>query len=69
MHFDKMAKLLVLVAMVYFYFNINEFLVPGYKLKKFDAIHLEALFTGHHALLILGNSIAGTDNSNDPAII
>ena len=48
-HFDKMAKLLVLVSVVYFYFNINEFLVPGYKLKKFDAIHLEALFSGHHA--------------------
>lgn len=59
LHFDKMSKLLVLVAIVYFYFNINEFLVPGYKLKKFDAIHLEALFTGHHALLFWGTQILG----------
>lgn len=59
MHFDKMAKLLVLVALVYFYFNINEFLVPGYKLKKFDAIHLEALFTGHHALLFWSTQLLG----------
>lgn len=59
MHFDKMAKLLVLVAIVYFYFNINEFLVPGYKLKKFDAVHIEALFTGHHALLFWGTQLFG----------
>lgn len=50
-HFDKMGKLLVLVSLVYLYFNLNEFLVPGYKMKKADAIHIEALFTGHHAIL------------------
>jgi len=58
-HFDKMGKLLFLVAIVYFYFNINEFLVPGYKLKKLDAIHLHALFSGHHALLFWGTQILG----------
>lgn len=58
-HFDKMAKLLVLVSVVYFYFNINEFLVPGYKLEKFDAIHLEALFSGHHALLFWSTQLLG----------
>jgi Ni/Fe-hydrogenase subunit HybB-like protein len=58
-HFDKMAKLLVLVSVVYLYFNINEFLVPGYKLKKFDAIHLEALFSGHHAMLFWGTQLLG----------
>ncbi len=58
-HFDKMGKLLVLVAIIYFYFNINEFLVPGYKLKKFDAVHLEALFSGHHALLFWGTQLLG----------
>ncbi len=58
-HFDKMAKLLVLVSLVYLYFNINEFLVPAYKLKKFDAIHLQALFSGHYAWLFWGTQIFG----------
>jgi|GEM_PF-38431 len=58
-HFDKMAKLLGLVAIVYFYFNLNEFLVPGYKLKKFEAIHLQELFSGDHALLFWGTQLLG----------
>ncbi len=53
-HFDKVAKLLVLVSLVYLYFNLNEFLVPGYKMKKFDAVHLHQLFAGEHALLFWG---------------
>lgn len=57
--FDKMGKLLVLVCIVYFYFNINEFLVPGYKMKKFDAIHIEALFTGQHAIMFWTSQILG----------
>lgn len=59
MHFDKMGKLLFLVAIVYFYFNINEFLVPAYKMKKMDALHIEALFTGHHALLFWFTQLTG----------
>ncbi|MBC8147855.1 MAG: polysulfide reductase NrfD [Bacteroidetes bacterium] len=58
-HFDKMAKLLVLVSLVYLYFNLNEFLVPGYKMKKADAVHLETFFTGHHALMFWGVQIFG----------
>ena len=50
-HFDKMGKLMVLVCIVYLYFNINEFLVPGYKMEKFDAIDLNDLFTGEYALM------------------
>jgi molybdopterin-containing oxidoreductase family membrane subunit len=49
--FDKMGKLLVLVSLVYLYFNINEFLVPAYKLKKFDAIHIREIFLGSYALM------------------
>jgi Ni/Fe-hydrogenase subunit HybB-like protein len=49
--FDKMGKLLVLVSLVYLYFNINEFLVPAYKMKKFDAVHIREIFTGSYALL------------------
>jgi len=58
-HFDKMGKLLVLVAIVYFYFNLNEFLVPGYKLKKFDAIHLHSLFAGQKAILFWSTQLLG----------
>jgi Ni/Fe-hydrogenase subunit HybB-like protein/mono/diheme cytochrome c family protein len=58
-HFNKMGQLLGLVAIVYFYFNLNEFLIPGYKLKKFDAIHIHNLFTGEHALLFWGTQLLG----------
>jgi molybdopterin-containing oxidoreductase family membrane subunit len=50
-HFDKMNRLLVLTSLVYLYFNINEFLVPGYKMKTGDAIHLAQLFTGHFGIM------------------
>jgi Ni/Fe-hydrogenase subunit HybB-like protein len=46
-HFDQMGKLLVFVCLVYLYFNINEYLVPGYKMKAADGIHLKELFTGN----------------------
>jgi molybdopterin-containing oxidoreductase family membrane subunit len=58
-HFNKMGQLLGLVAIVYFYFNLNEFLIPGYKLKKFDAIHIHNLFSGEHALLFWSTQLAG----------
>lgn len=57
--FDMMGKLLVLVSLVYLYFNINEFLVPGYKMEKFDAIHLTELFAGKHALLFWSTQLLG----------
>lgn len=50
-HFEKIGRVLTLVSIVYIYFNINEFIVPGYKLKTHDAIHLKELFTGHYAKL------------------
>ncbi len=59
MHFDKMGKLLVLVSLVYLYFNINEFMVPGFKMKKFDAIHLRELFLGSYAMLFWAVQILG----------
>jgi len=58
-HFEKIARILVLVSLVYIYFNINEFLVPGYKLKTADAIHLKELFSGEHALLFWGVQLLG----------
>lgn len=45
-HFNMMGKLLVFVCLVYLYFNINEFLVPGYKMKQAEGIHLSNLFVG-----------------------
>ena len=58
-HFDNMGKLLVLVSLVYLYFNLNEYLVPGYKMKKFEAIHLNELFSGAHALLFWSTQLLG----------
>jgi Ni/Fe-hydrogenase subunit HybB-like protein len=57
--FDKMGKLLVLVSLVYLYFNINEFLVPAYKMKKFEAIHIRELFTGSWAFMFWCVQILG----------
>ena len=51
MHFDKMGKLLVLLCLVYLYFNINEFLIPAYKSTNEEAAHLQGLFFGEFALM------------------
>ncbi|MEO8172873.1 MAG: NrfD/PsrC family molybdoenzyme membrane anchor subunit [Sediminibacterium sp.] len=48
-HFDKMGKVLVLLALLYLYFNVNEFLVPAFKMKKPEEEHLLGLFTGEFA--------------------
>lgn len=58
-HFDRIGKVFILVSVLYFYFNLNEFMVPGYKLKAADAIHLRELFAGHHALLFWGVQVFG----------
>lgn len=50
-HFNHMGKLLVLLALLYLYFNINEYLVPAYKMKKFEEEHLIGLFAGEFASL------------------
>jgi molybdopterin-containing oxidoreductase family membrane subunit len=48
-HFDRMGKIVVLLALIYLYFNVNEFLVPAFKMKKTDADHLLGLFTGEYS--------------------
>ena len=58
-HFDKMGKLMVLVTVVYLYFNINEFLVPAYKMEKFNALELNDLFTGEYAPMFWFAQIGG----------
>jgi len=58
-HFDMMGKLLVLVSLVYLYFNINEFLVPAFKMKTADAIHLNELFVGEYAMMFWSVQLLG----------
>jgi Ni/Fe-hydrogenase subunit HybB-like protein len=58
-HFEKIARVLFLVSIVYLYFNLNEFLVPAYKMKKFEAVHLRELFSGEYALLFWSIQLGG----------
>ncbi|MEL4455115.1 NrfD/PsrC family molybdoenzyme membrane anchor subunit [Lutimonas vermicola] len=48
-HFDKMGKLLVLLSLVYLYFNINEYLGPAFKMVGVEGEHITELFVGHYA--------------------
>jgi molybdopterin-containing oxidoreductase family membrane subunit len=48
-HFDRMGRLLVLLSFIYLYFTVNEYFIPGYKMKGEEGEHLRALFTGHYA--------------------
>jgi molybdopterin-containing oxidoreductase family membrane subunit len=57
--FNMMGKLLVLVSLIYLYFNLNEFLVPAYKMKTYDAIHIKTLFTGEYAFMFWATQIGG----------
>jgi molybdopterin-containing oxidoreductase family membrane subunit len=58
-HFDYMGKLLVFVCLVYLYFNINEYLVPGYKMKQGEGIHLHELFAGNYSTMFWLVQITG----------
>lgn len=57
--FNKMGKLIVLLSLVYLYFNINEYFVPFYKMKGADVDHLNALFFGDYAPLFWTTQIVG----------
>lgn len=50
-HFDRMGKAVVALALLYLYFNVNEYLVPAFKMKKPEESHLTNLFTGEYALM------------------
>ncbi len=58
-HFDYMGKLLVMLCLIYLYFNVNEYLVPAYKMPKEEAEHLHSLFLGDYALLFWTAIIGG----------
>jgi Ni/Fe-hydrogenase subunit HybB-like protein len=49
MHFEKMGRIVVLLALLYLYFNVNEYLVPAFKMKKSEQAHLTQLFAGDFA--------------------
>lgn len=51
MHFEKMGRIVVLLALLYLYFNVNEYLIPAFKMKKPEEAHLTNLFAGDFALL------------------
>ena len=50
-HFDKMGKLTVMLALLYLYFNVNEFLVPAFKMKTEERDYLNGLFTGDYSVM------------------
>lgn len=60
-HFDKMGKVLVMLSLLYLYFNINEYLIPFYKSTEEEALHLRSLFLGQYAplfwVVILGGLV------------
>lgn len=57
--FDNMGKLLVLLSLVYLYFNINEYFMPAYKMKGLEGAHLADLLYGEHAVLFWSVQIFG----------
>lgn len=58
-HFDHMGKLLVLLSLIYLYFNVNEYMVPGYKMKGIEAEHLNELVSGAYAPMFWSVQILG----------
>jgi Ni/Fe-hydrogenase subunit HybB-like protein len=48
-HFEKMGRVVVLLALLYLYFNVNEYLIPAFKMKKSEEAHLTELFAGEYA--------------------
>lgn len=58
-HCDRMGKILVLLCLVYLYFNLNEYMMPTYKSTEEEAVHLRSLFTGQYARLFWTAIIGG----------
>ncbi len=58
-HFNQMGKLLVFLCLIYAYFNLNEYLVPAYKMRGAEGKLLNDLFTGHFAPLYWSVQIFG----------
>ena len=54
-----MGRLLVLLSLIYLYFNINEYLVPAFKMKVLEGEHLNELFYGRFAPMFWSVQIFG----------
>ena len=50
-HFDKMGKITVMLALLYLYFNVNEFLMPAFKMKEAEKAYLTGLFSGDYSIM------------------
>ena len=50
-HFEKMGRIVVLLCLLYLYFNVNEYLVPAFKMKTAEEVHLKELFTGEYSIM------------------
>ncbi len=58
-HFDYMSRLLLMLSLIYLYFNINEYFIPAYKMKGHESEHLHDLFSGNMAPLFWTVQIGG----------
>jgi len=58
-HFRSLGALLLAATLVYFYFNVSEYLTVGYKLEGFERELVENLFRGHFARLFWTAQIFG----------
>ncbi len=58
-HFNSMGKILVLVSLIYLYFNLNEILVPGFKPGTAAGAHINELLSGTESTLYWAVQIFG----------
>ena len=58
-HFDKMGRIVVLLSLLYLYFNVNEFLTPFFKMKESESGYLTGLFSGDFAPVFWFAILAG----------
>lgn len=59
MHFEKMGRIVVMLSLLYLYFNINEYMVPAFKMKKSEEEHLAGLLTGEFAVMFWCSIVVG----------
>ena len=62
-HFEKMGRIVVMLALLYLYFNVNEYLVPAFKMKKPEEAHLRN-YSPVNMLLSSGLQFHGNGNTN-----
>lgn len=59
MHFDRMGRIVVMLCLIYLYFNVNEYMVPAFKMKKSEQAHLSGLFSGSYAIMFWSSIVIG----------